>query len=186
MEPSRSLNTQIFSRLDKITYRALRGIHNPLNITDIPHVDYSQPMDMLISQDCSGFNLGSFLIRRTEWTRRVLDMWWDPIFYEQKYYSRDVNNNRHQDWDHKEQDAFVCCLTICVNDRNTCMLLNHSYAALLASFRRDPSMLFRRVHVRVSKNVQIYSTTRRNTISWSIWRVARMSLEENSNLQMGT
>jgi hypothetical protein len=66
------------------------------------------------------------------------------------------------------------------------MLLNHSYAALLASFRRDPSMLFRRVHVRVSKNVQIYSTTRRNTISWSIWRVARVSLEENSNLQMGT
>jgi mannan polymerase II complex MNN10 subunit len=50
---------------------------------NIAHVDQSQPMDILISQDCSGFNLGSFLVRRSEFTRRVLDMWWDPIFYEQ-------------------------------------------------------------------------------------------------------
>ena len=85
MEPSRSLNSQIFSRLDEITYRNLSRAYNPLEIPSIAHVDFSQPMEILISQDCSGFNLGSFLIKRSEFTKRVLDMWWDPIFYEQKY-----------------------------------------------------------------------------------------------------
>jgi len=83
MEPSRSLDSQIFSRLDKIAVRDISATHNPLNISHIAHVDTSRPMDILISQDCGGFNLGSFLIRRSQFTRRVLDMWWDPIFYEQ-------------------------------------------------------------------------------------------------------
>ena len=85
MEPSRSLDSQIFSRLDKLAYRNLSTSQNPLDIPEISHVDQSQPIDILISQDCGGFNLGSFLVRRSEFTRRVLDMWWDPIFYEQKY-----------------------------------------------------------------------------------------------------
>jgi mannan polymerase II complex MNN10 subunit len=97
MEPSRSLHQQIFSHIDEIAVRNISQTYNPLDIPDIPHVDYTKPMDILVSQDCSGFNLGSFLIRRSEFTRRVLDMWWDPILYEQK----------HMDWDHKEQDAFV-------------------------------------------------------------------------------
>jgi mannan polymerase II complex MNN10 subunit len=97
MEPSRSLNQQIFTHLNEIAERNISKTFNPLGIPDIPHVDYTKSMDILISQDCSGFNLGSFLIRRSEFTRRVLDMWWDPILYEQK----------HMDWDHKEQDAFV-------------------------------------------------------------------------------
>ena len=46
-------------------------------------------------QDCSGFNLGSFFVRRSAWTDRLLDIWWDPVFYEQ----------RHMEWEHKEQDA---------------------------------------------------------------------------------
>jgi mannan polymerase II complex MNN10 subunit len=85
MEPSRSLHTQIFSKLDRISYRNLSEAYNPLDIPNIPYVDYSKPMDILISQDCSGFNLGSFLLRRSEFTHRLLDMWWDPVFYEQKY-----------------------------------------------------------------------------------------------------
>ena len=91
MEPSRSLNTQIFAKLNEITYRNLSIAYNPLSIPNIPHVDFSQPMDILISQDCSGFNLGSFLIKRSEFTRRVLDMWWDPIFYEQKYVPKAID-----------------------------------------------------------------------------------------------
>jgi mannan polymerase II complex MNN10 subunit len=86
MEPSRSLDTQIFSRIDKLTYRNPSVSHNPLDIPEISHVNQSHPMDILVSQDCTGFSLGSFLARRSEFTRRVLDMWWDPIFYEQKYY----------------------------------------------------------------------------------------------------
>jgi mannan polymerase II complex MNN10 subunit len=84
MEPSRSLDAQIFSRLDKIAYRNLTESLNPLEITEINYTESSQPIDIIISQDCGGFNLGSFLIRRSEFTRRVMDLWWDPIFYEQK------------------------------------------------------------------------------------------------------
>ena len=51
---------------------------------------------MILPQDCGGFNLGSFFIRRGSWTDRLLDIWWDPVHYEQK----------HMEWEHKEQDAF--------------------------------------------------------------------------------
>jgi mannan polymerase II complex MNN10 subunit len=34
-------------------------------------------------------------VRRSPWTDRLLDVWWDPVFYEQ----------RHMEWEHKEQDA---------------------------------------------------------------------------------
>lgn len=95
MEPEVSLDKHIFYNLDNSTYRDL-SYFNPLNIPEkLPYVDYNQPLDLLITQDCSGFNLGSFLIRRSEWTEKLLDVWWDPVFYEQK----------HMLWEHKEQDA---------------------------------------------------------------------------------
>ncbi|KAK3069463.1 alpha-1,6-mannosyltransferase [Teratosphaeriaceae sp. CCFEE 6253] len=50
---------------------------------------------MIVPQDCGGFNLGSFFVRRSAWTDRLLDVWWDPVFYEQK----------HMEWEHKEHDA---------------------------------------------------------------------------------
>jgi mannan polymerase II complex MNN10 subunit len=84
MEPSRSLDAQIFSRLDKIAYRQISESHNPLGLPETEYIDPSHPMDIIISQDCGGFSLGSFLIRKSDFTRRVMDMWWDPIFYEQK------------------------------------------------------------------------------------------------------
>lgn len=34
-------------------------------------------------------------MRRSVWTDRLLDAWWDPVMYEQM----------HMDWEHKEQDA---------------------------------------------------------------------------------
>jgi len=34
-------------------------------------------------------------VRRAPWTDRLLDIWWDPVGYEQK----------HMQWEHKEQDA---------------------------------------------------------------------------------
>lgn len=95
MEPQISLDQHIFKSQDNTTYRDLE-YYNPLGIEPmIPYVDFDQPIDLIISQDCMGFNLGSFLIRRSEWTEKLLDIWWDPIFYEQK----------HMDWDHKEQDS---------------------------------------------------------------------------------
>lgn len=97
MEPSISLERHLFNDLEENVYRNLSTGFNPLRISDdIPYISYDEDINMVIPQDCGGFNLGSFFIRRSEWTERLLDIWWDPIFYEQK----------HMEWDHKEQDAF--------------------------------------------------------------------------------
>lgn len=97
MEPSISLEQHLFNNLETNVYRNLSTGFNPLNVKDdIPHISYENSINMVVPQDCGGFNLGSFFIRRSEWAECLLDIWWDPVFYEQK----------HMEWDHKEQDAF--------------------------------------------------------------------------------
>jgi len=108
MEPHRSLQTHIFDDLTKNIYRDI-NVYNPLNISHPPTDIFLDPdsqspvgdgdpssINMILSQDCGGFNLGSFFMRRSDWTNRLLDIWWDPVLYEQM----------HMQWAHKEQDAF--------------------------------------------------------------------------------
>lgn len=108
MEMDHSLQGQIFDDLNDHVYRDINE-NNPLNITHpLPefYLDElaraaegdgrSDSLNMLLTQDCSGFNLGSFFLRRSLWTDRLLDAWWDPVMYEQM----------HMEWEHKEQDAF--------------------------------------------------------------------------------
>ncbi|KAK4168710.1 alpha-1,2-galactosyltransferase [Cladorrhinum sp. PSN259] len=107
MEPTYSLQDHIFNNLDKHVYRDINE-YNPLNIShpikdEYLDADSRSPVgdgkagsvNLILPQDCSGFNLGSFFIRRGPWTDRLLDIWWDPVAYEQK----------HMEWEHKEQDA---------------------------------------------------------------------------------
>ncbi|KAK5744745.1 alpha-1,6-mannosyltransferase [Elasticomyces elasticus] len=118
MEPSYSLQQHIFNDLTTNTYRDINA-YNPLHIQHPPngtsgdpnapkYANYLDPetlspvgdgkpesVNLIIPQDCGGFNLGSFFVRRSAWTDRLLDIWWDPVFYEQK----------HMEWEHKEQDA---------------------------------------------------------------------------------
>ncbi|KAF1959077.1 hypothetical protein CC80DRAFT_523847 [Byssothecium circinans] len=107
MEPTYSLQKHIFNNIDAVTYRDI-NVFNPLNITHPLTDEYLDAearspvgdgkvdsINMLVPQDCSGFNLGSFFVRRSVWTDRLLDIWWDPVGYEQK----------HMEWEHKEQDA---------------------------------------------------------------------------------
>jgi len=107
MEPSYSLQSHIFNHLAANTYRDINH-YNPLNITHpfpAQHLDPEalspvgdgdpKSINLIVPQDCSGFNLGSFFIKRSAWTDRLLDVWWDPVGYEQK----------HMEWEHKEQDA---------------------------------------------------------------------------------
>ena len=107
MEPSYTLQSHIFNNLAENTYRDI-NVYNPLNITHPFPVQYldtvahsptangqADTIDLIIPQDCGGFNLGSFFIHRSVWTDRLLDVWWDPVGYEQ----------RHMEWEHKEQDA---------------------------------------------------------------------------------
>ncbi|KAI9657760.1 MAG: alpha-1,6-mannosyltransferase [Bathelium mastoideum] len=107
MEPSYSLQSHLFNSLGSSTYRDV-NLYNPLNITHPPTAEYLDPasrsaagdgdpasINLLVPQDCSGFNLGSFFVRRSSWSDRLMDLWWDPVWYEQK----------HMEWEHKEQDA---------------------------------------------------------------------------------
>jgi mannan polymerase II complex MNN10 subunit len=118
MEPTYSLQSHIFDHLETTTYRDINE-YNPLKISHPPNgtstdpnapqfVNYLDPVSLsavgdgdpksvniVVPQDCGGFNLGSFFVRRSQWTDRLLDIWWDPVFYEQ----------RHMEWEHKEQDA---------------------------------------------------------------------------------
>jgi len=107
MEPSYSLQSHIFNDLTSNTYRDINQ-YNPLNIKHPIQNSYLDPdalspigdgkassINLIVPQDCSGFNLGSFFVRRSQWTDRLLDIWWDPVHYEQK----------HMQWEHKEQDA---------------------------------------------------------------------------------
>lgn len=107
MEPSYSVESHILNGLEKKTYRDINK-YNPLNITHPPSLPYLDPLslspegdkktssiNLIVPQDCAGFNLGSFMIRRSTWTDRLLDIWWDPVLYEQK----------HMEWEHKEQDS---------------------------------------------------------------------------------
>lgn len=118
MEPSVSLQSHLFDNLQTRTYRDI-NLYNPLKIQHPPngtsasldapaYANYLDPISlsatgdsqpesisMLIPQDCGGFNLGSFFVRRGGVIDRILDIWWDPVFYEQ----------RHMEWEHKEQDA---------------------------------------------------------------------------------
>ncbi|QDS68167.1 hypothetical protein FKW77_010399 [Venturia effusa] len=107
MEPHRSLQSHIFNDLAHNTYRDI-NVYNPLNISHPPTDPHLDPeslspvgdgkpnsINIMVPQDCGGFNLGSFFVKRSIWTDRLLDIWWDPVHYEQK----------HMEWEHKEQDA---------------------------------------------------------------------------------
>ncbi|KAI0164910.1 glycosyltransferase family 34 protein [Xylariaceae sp. FL1272] len=107
MEPSYSLQKHIFNNLEQNIYRDI-NVFNPLNLTHPLRGNHLDPealsangdgdinsVNLILPQDCDGFNLGSFFIRRSEWTDRLLDVWWDPVSYEQK----------HMQWEHKEQSA---------------------------------------------------------------------------------
>lgn len=94
MEPKLSLEKHVFEKIP--TFDRNLTYFNPAGLElEIPFVDYSQPVDMILTQDCGGFTLGSFMLRRSEWTNLLLDVWWDPVFYEQK----------HMEWVHGEQTA---------------------------------------------------------------------------------
>ena len=105
MEPSISLQRHLFNQLGPKTHRDI-NYYNPLNITHPPSSlildavsssptsdNLESSINLILSQDCGGFNLGSFFVRRSEFTERLMDLWWDPVLYEQK----------HMEWEHKEQ-----------------------------------------------------------------------------------
>ncbi|CCH44850.1 putative alpha-1,6-mannosyltransferase MNN10 [Wickerhamomyces ciferrii] len=81
MEPEISLEKLIFNKIDEIVYRDLQYFNpNSLDL-DIPYINYEEPLNLILTQDCGGFNLQSFLIKKTDWSITLLDLLFDPVFY---------------------------------------------------------------------------------------------------------
>lgn len=40
----------------------------------------AKDVDFIISQDAENLCPGSFILRRTDWTRYFLDVWFDPLY----------------------------------------------------------------------------------------------------------
>ncbi|KAG7696620.1 hypothetical protein KL949_003643 [Ogataea haglerorum] len=95
MEPQLSLEDVIFKNLDYL-YRDLKYF-NPNNL--IIDEDLNQftigsslketidinSVDLILTQDCNGINLNSFLIKKSDWSNLLLDVIWDPVFYKQMH-----------------------------------------------------------------------------------------------------
>ncbi|KAI0462183.1 alpha-1,6-mannosyltransferase [Komagataella kurtzmanii] len=95
MDMDVDLEEYLLNSVGSKSYRSVTSF-NPIGIENhVPYTDTSQPVDLIVAQDCGGFNLGSFFVRQSEWTEALLDAWWDPALYEQM----------HMAWEHKEQDA---------------------------------------------------------------------------------
>ena len=162
MEPSYSLQDHIFSRLDTISYRGVNAYtsleHGPPpantyldKIALAPNGDRdTSSIDLILSQDCGGSNLGSFLIRRSTWTDRLLDIWWDPVLYEQNY----------MEWQHKEQDALGYLYD---HHPGSALVLPLSPNGISTPFLLGPAAMV---------SILLFIIKRRTATSWSTWRTA--------------
>lgn len=61
------------------------GISTPKNL-DVKNID------LIFSQDQNGINAGSFFIRRSEWSRSILDIWADPLLVMKPWLGREQDS----------------------------------------------------------------------------------------------
>lgn len=81
MEPQVSLEELIFNQLDEVITRDLTYFNPSKLDLDLPFLGYDEPINFILSQDCGGFNLNSFFIKKTKWSSCLLDVLFDPIVY---------------------------------------------------------------------------------------------------------
>lgn len=108
MQPERSLEEVVFSLIEKAS-RSGAFLYNPEGLDNIKDSELTwstlahrrefnrfdldpetskfthKDIDLILTQDCYGLNLGSFLIRRSKWSELLLDMLWEPVIYRQMH-----------------------------------------------------------------------------------------------------
>lgn len=94
MEPQFKLEKLLENLNDTMTRSLMQFNPGSLDL-DIPFVDNSEPVNMLLSQDCGGFNLHSFMVKKTQWSMTLFDTLFDPIVFLDK----------HSQWKNDEQNA---------------------------------------------------------------------------------
>lgn len=98
MSPQVDLNSHLlsysalYSRLQK-GVPIIGGGGHKTNLFTAKEIDVSQ-IDIILSQDHNGLNAGSFFIRRSVFSKWLMDLWSDPQFINAK-------------WEGKEQDALL-------------------------------------------------------------------------------
>ncbi|KAH3679112.1 hypothetical protein WICPIJ_008720 [Wickerhamomyces pijperi] len=82
MEPEYTLEDLVFQNMQQRLASRTVEYFNPNELTlDLPLIDYTEPLNLLLAQDCDGFNLNSFLIRKSHWSINLIDLLFDPVVY---------------------------------------------------------------------------------------------------------
>lgn len=108
MQPERSIEEVVFSIIEKAS-RTGAFLYNSDNLDDVKDKDLTwsnlaykrefsrfdvdpetsklthKDIDLILTEDCYGINLSSFLIRRSKWSELLLDMLWEPVMYRQMH-----------------------------------------------------------------------------------------------------
>lgn len=133
MEPEISLESLILDHLDTL-YRDMEYF-DPNNLYDEQHIkekkdfydEDANSVDLILTQDCKGINLNSFLIRRSHWTNLLLDLLWEPVFYKQMHlkwlsdssgsskYGFTLNSQEHTDYGYNNDREEKNCLEFLIN-----------------------------------------------------------------------
>ncbi|KAH3664400.1 hypothetical protein WICMUC_005785 [Wickerhamomyces mucosus] len=81
MEPQITLEELILNHINETIQRDI-SYFNPKDLDiEVPFTDYKEPINLILSQDCGGFNLQSFFIKKTKWSIALLDLLFDPVLY---------------------------------------------------------------------------------------------------------
>lgn len=94
MEPDVRIEDLVFEELNSLMVRNLASFNPNGLVTDIPYTSPDDPVNLILSQDCGGFNLHSFLIKKTSWTMLLFDTLFDPVIY-LKEHKKWTNGEKH-------------------------------------------------------------------------------------------
>lgn len=109
MQPERSLEETVFSLIESAS-RSGAFLYKPDNLDSIKDSDATwstlahrrdfarsdidphsskqthKDIDLILTEDCYGINLDSFLLRRSKWSELLLDMLWEPVVFRQMHF----------------------------------------------------------------------------------------------------
>ena len=131
MQPERSLEEVVFSVIEKAS-RSGAFLYHADNIDDVGDGDITwstlahrrefgrldldpessklthKDIDLILTEDCYGISLSSFLLRRSKWSELLLDMLWEPVMYRQM----------HTEWNKLERKDLTHKYGFLLNERN--------------------------------------------------------------------
>ncbi|EGC43244.1 alpha-1,2 galactosyltransferase [Histoplasma capsulatum var. duboisii H88] len=96
MNPSLSLTSHILdnNRLESLMIKEKPVVPPDSVIKTFAHLK-AKDVDFIISQDAENLCPGSFILRRTDWTRYFLDVWFDPLYRSYNFAKAEIHALDH-------------------------------------------------------------------------------------------